>query len=53
MGILAVRVVATWFLVALITGLALGAVIGKGKRVFNDELLTALFTTLATQQAVH
>jgi hypothetical protein len=33
MGIMAVKVLAIWFLVALVTGFALGAVIRKGVRI--------------------
>jgi hypothetical protein len=50
MGILAVKILTTWFLLSLVTGLALGAVIRRGDRLHKDLLLTALFATLARLQ---
>ena len=50
MGILALKVLTTWFLLSLVTGLALGAVIRRGDRLHKDVFLTALFTALARLQ---
>ena len=51
MGILAIKVLAIWSLVAVVTGFALGAIIHKAERVHKDEFLTALFATIASLQA--
>jgi hypothetical protein len=51
MGILAAEIIATWSLVSLMTGLALGAVIGKAERVNEDEFLSTLFSNLEAFQA--
>jgi hypothetical protein len=50
MGILIMRVLATWFLVALGTGLALGAMVGKANRIRKDKFLAALFSTLENRR---
>jgi hypothetical protein len=50
MGILAMSVLAMWFLVALATGLALGAMIRKADRIRKDDFLADLFLTLETLQ---
>ena len=39
-----------WFLVALVTGLALGAMIRKADRIHKDEFLAGLYSTLETVQ---
>ena len=46
MGILALKVLAVWYMVALATGLALGATIRKADRARKDKFLTDLFSTL-------
>ena len=51
MAILAAEIISAWSLVALITGLALGALIGKAERAHQEEFLSALFSTLETMQA--
>jgi hypothetical protein len=51
MGILAAEILATWSLVALMTGLALGALIGRAERVSQDEFLSTLFSNLEALQA--
>lgn len=51
MGLLVVEILATWSLIALMTGLALGAVIGKAERVNQDEFLSTLFSNLEAFQA--
>jgi hypothetical protein len=51
MGILIVKVLATWSLVALVAGLGLGAAIRRGERVRKDEFLSCIFASLETQQA--
>jgi hypothetical protein len=50
MGILAVKVLIIWSVIAFVTGLALGAVIRRGERVHKDEFLTAIFAALARMQ---
>ena len=50
MGILAIRALAMWFLVASVTGLALGAMIRKADRVRKDEFLADLYSTIETLQ---
>ena len=50
MGILVMRVLAMWFLVALVTGLALGAMIRKADRIRKDEFLAFLYSTVETLQ---
>jgi hypothetical protein len=51
MAILAVEIIAIWSLVALMTGLALGSVIGKAERISQDEFLSVLFSNLEAFQA--
>jgi hypothetical protein len=51
MGILAMKVLVLWSLVATIASYVLGAVIRRGERVHKDEFLTAIFATLSSQQA--
>jgi hypothetical protein len=51
MGILAAEILATWSFVALMTGLALGALIGKAERVNQEEFLSTLFSNLEAFQA--
>ena len=43
MGILAIKVLAIWSLLALGMGVALGAVIDKAERLQKDEFLMAVF----------
>ena len=50
MGILVMRVLAMWFLVALVTGLALGVMIRKADRIHKDEFLAGLYSTVETLQ---
>jgi hypothetical protein len=50
MGFLAITGLAMWFQVALMTGLALGAMIRKADRIHRDEFLADLFLTLETLQ---
>ena len=50
MGILIVKVLATWSLVALVMGLGLGAAIRRAERVRRDELLTCVFASLESLQ---
>jgi hypothetical protein len=51
MGILILKIVATWSLVAMIAGLGLGAAIRRGERVRKDEFLSCVFASLETLQA--
>jgi hypothetical protein len=50
MGILAMRVLTLWFLIAMVTGFALGAIIREADRIRKDELLADLYSTLETRQ---
>jgi hypothetical protein len=50
LGILAIRALAMWFLVASVTGLALGAMIRNADRVRKDEFLADLYSTIETLQ---
>jgi hypothetical protein len=51
MGILILKVLVTWALVAMVTGLSLGAAIRRGERVRKDEFLSRVFASLDTLQA--
>jgi hypothetical protein len=50
MGIIIVKVLATWSLVALVIGLGLGAAIRRAERVRRDEFLTCVFASLESLQ---
>jgi hypothetical protein len=50
MGILLLKVVAMWSLVALVAGLSLGAAIRRGERVRKDEFLSCVFASLESLQ---
>ncbi len=50
MILLVLRVLVLWFVVASVTGLALGAIIRKADRIRKDELLADLHSTLETLQ---
>jgi len=51
LGILAIEILGIWSLVAVATGLALGATIRKGERIHKDEFLSCLFSTIEAMQA--
>ena len=51
MGILILKILASWSIVAMIMGFFLGAAIGRGERVRRDEFLSCVFATLETLQA--
>jgi hypothetical protein len=51
MGMLILKVLAMWSLVAMIAGLGLGAAIRRGERVRKDEFLSCVFATLEDLQA--
>ena len=51
MGILFLKVVATWSLVAIVTGFSLAAAIRRGERLRKDEFLSCVFATVETMQA--
>jgi hypothetical protein len=53
MGILILKVVATWSLAALVAGLGLGAAIRRGERVRKDEFLSYVFASLETMEGFH
>lgn len=48
MGILILKVLATWSVAALVAGLGLGAAIRRGERVRKDEFLSCVFASLET-----
>ena len=51
MGILIVKVLVPWSIVALTTGLVLGAAIRRGERIRKDEFLSSVFASLEAMQA--
>lgn len=51
MGILILKVLGTWSLIAMVAGLGLGAAIQKGERTRKDEFLSCIFATLENLQA--
>ncbi len=51
MGILILKILATWSLVAVVAGFTLGAAIRRGERVCKDEFLSCVFATIETLQA--
>jgi hypothetical protein len=51
MGFLMLKVLAIWSMVALLTGLSLGAAIKRGERVRKDEFLAYVFASLESLQA--
>lgn len=51
MGILILKVLGAWSLVAIVAGLALGAAISRGERVRRDEFLSCVFASLENMQA--
>jgi hypothetical protein len=53
MGILLLKILITWSLVALVAGLGLGAAISRGERVRKDEFLSYVFASLETMQGFH
>jgi hypothetical protein len=53
MGILAMQVFAIWFMVALVAGFGLGAIIHKAECMRKNEFLALLFSRLARRQASH
>jgi hypothetical protein len=50
MGILILKVLAMWSLVAMVAGLSLGAAIRRGERARKDEFLSCVFASLETLQ---
>ena len=53
MRFLAMQVFAIWFMVALVAGFGLGAIIHKAECMRENEFLTLLFSRLARRQASH
>lgn len=51
MGILILKVLSMWLLVALVAGFGLGAAIRKGERVRKDEFLSCVYASLENLQA--
>ena len=52
MGVLILKVLSTWSVVALVAGLGLGAAIRRGERVRKDEFLSCVFASLETPASV-
>jgi hypothetical protein len=50
MGILFLKVVIMWSLIALVAGLGLGAVIRRGERVRKEEFLARVLASLESPQ---
>jgi hypothetical protein len=53
MGILAMQVFAVWFMVALVAGFGLGAIIHKAECMRENEFLALLFSRMARRQTSH
>jgi hypothetical protein len=53
MGILLLKILITWSLVAVVAGLGLGAAISRGERVRKDEFLSCVYASLETMQGFH
>lgn len=51
MGILILKVLSMWSLVAVAAGFGLGAAIRRGDRVRKDEFLSCVFSSLEALQA--
>ena len=51
MGILILKVLAMWSLVALVAGFGLGAAIRRGERVRKDEFLSCVLASLESLRA--
>jgi hypothetical protein len=51
MTFLILKVLAMWSLLALVTGLGLGAAIRRSERARKDEFLSRLFASLEATQA--
>jgi hypothetical protein len=51
MLILILKILGMWSGAAVVGGLALGAVIGKGEQVRRDEFLTNVFASLEMMQS--
>jgi hypothetical protein len=51
MGILILKVLAMWSLVALVVGVRLGAAIHKGDQVRKDAFLSFVFSSIEEMQA--
>ncbi len=50
MGILILKILISWSLAAMVTGVAVGAAIRRGERVREDEFLSRVFASLETLQ---
>jgi hypothetical protein len=50
-AILLLKIFGMWSLIAVVTGLGLGAAIARGERVRRDEFLSYVFACLETMQA--
>jgi len=53
MGILLLKVLVAWSLVALVAGLALGIAIRRGDRIRKEEFLSSVLEFLEARQAPH
>ena len=51
MGILAMQIFAIWFIVALVAGFGLGAMIHRAECMRENEFLALLFSRMARRQA--
>jgi hypothetical protein len=51
MGILILKILASWSIVAMVMGFFLGAAISRGERVRRDEFLSCVFASLESMQA--
>jgi hypothetical protein len=50
MGILILKILVSWSIVAMVMGFFLGAAISRGEQVRRDEFLSCVFATLESLQ---
>ncbi|HLJ22968.1 MAG TPA: hypothetical protein VKT71_02595 [Candidatus Acidoferrales bacterium] len=51
MAVIILELFGTWSLVAVVMGLGLGALIGRGERARRDQFLSYVFATVESMQA--
>lgn len=52
MAVIILELFGTWSLVAVVTGLGLGALIGRGERARRDQFLAYVFATVESLQTI-
>jgi hypothetical protein len=53
MRAVAMEVLITWSMLSFVSGLAVGAAIGKASRAHKDQFLSAVFSTIERFQSYH